>query len=45
MSYVFLNTYDHEKLNREDITHLNRSITSNEMEATINSPKKEKSRT
>jgi hypothetical protein len=37
----FLDTYDHPKLNQEDISHLNRSITQNEIEATIkNFPKK-----
>jgi hypothetical protein len=37
----FLNTYDHPKLNQEDINHLNRSITQNEIEAAIKSlPKK-----
>jgi glutamyl-tRNA reductase len=37
----FLDTYDHPKLNQEDINHLNRSITQNEIEATIkNLPKK-----
>jgi hypothetical protein len=41
----FLDTYDHPKLNQEDINHLNRSITHNEIEAAIESPKKEKSRT
>jgi hypothetical protein len=41
----FLDTYDHPKLNQEDINHLNRSITQNEIEAAIESPKKEKSRT
>jgi hypothetical protein len=42
----FLDTYDHPKLNQEDIHHLNRSITQNEIEAAIKSlPKKEKSRT
>jgi hypothetical protein len=41
----FLHTYDHPKLNQEDINHLNRSITQNEVEAPIESPKKEKSRT
>jgi hypothetical protein len=40
-----LDTYDHPKLNQEDINHLNRSITQNEIEAVIESPKKEKSRT
>jgi hypothetical protein len=42
----FLDTYDHPKLNQEDINHLNRSITCNEIESAIKSlPKKEKSRT
>jgi hypothetical protein len=42
----FLDTYDHPKLNQEDINHLNRSITQNEIEAAIKSlPQKEKSRT
>jgi hypothetical protein len=42
----FQDTYDHPKLKQEDINHLNRSITQNEMEAAINRlPKKEKSRT
>jgi hypothetical protein len=37
----FLDTYDHPKLNQEDINHLNRSITRNEIEAaTKNLPKK-----
>jgi hypothetical protein len=37
----FLDTYDHPKLNQEDINHLNRSITQNEIEAAIkNLPKK-----
>jgi hypothetical protein len=40
----FLDTYEHLKLNQEDINHLNRSITQNESEAVIESPKKEKSR-
>jgi glutamyl-tRNA reductase len=40
----FLVTYDHSKLNQEDINHLNRSITSNGIEAAIESLKKEKSR-
>jgi hypothetical protein len=29
----FLDTYDHPKLNQEDINHLNRSITQNKIEA------------
>jgi hypothetical protein len=42
----FLDTYDHPKLNQEDINHLNRSITQNEIEAAIKSlSKKKKSRT
>jgi hypothetical protein len=41
----FLDTYNHPKLNQEDIIHLNRSITQNKIEAVIESPKKEKSRT
>jgi hypothetical protein len=36
----FLDTYDHLKLNQEDINHLNRSITQKEIEAAIESPKK-----
>jgi ADP-dependent phosphofructokinase/glucokinase len=37
----FLDTYDHPKLNQEDINHLNRSITQNEIEAAIkNLPKR-----
>jgi hypothetical protein len=37
----FLDTYDHPKLNQEDINHLNRSITNNEIEAAVKSlPKK-----
>jgi hypothetical protein len=37
----FLDTYDHPKLNQDDINHLNRSITHNEIEAAIKScPKK-----
>jgi hypothetical protein len=31
----FLDTYDHPKLNQEDINHLNRSITHNDIEAPI----------
>jgi hypothetical protein len=41
----FLDTYEHPKLNQGDINHLNRSITQNEIEAAIESLKKEKSRT
>jgi predicted solute-binding protein len=41
----FLDTYDHPKLNQEDINHLNRSMSSNEIEAAIESPKKGKYRT
>jgi hypothetical protein len=40
----FLDLYNHTKLNQEDINHLNRSITHNEIEAAIVSPK-EKPRT
>jgi hypothetical protein len=37
----FLDTYDHPELKQEDINHLNRSITQDEIEATIKSlPKK-----
>jgi hypothetical protein len=39
----FLDTYDHPKLNQEDINHLNRSITQNEIEATIKSIPEKKS--
>jgi hypothetical protein len=39
----FLDTYDHPKLNKEDINHLNRSITHNEIEAAIKSLPKKKS--
>jgi NADH/NAD ratio-sensing transcriptional regulator Rex len=38
----FLDTFDHPKLNQEDINHLNRSIIHNEIEATIMSLPKEK---
>jgi hypothetical protein len=42
--YPFLDTYDHPKLNHEDINHLNRSITGNEIQAGIkNLPKKKSS--
>jgi hypothetical protein len=36
----FLDTYDHPKLNQEDINHLNRSIKHNEIEAAIVSQKR-----
>jgi hypothetical protein len=39
----FLDTYDHPKLNEEDINHPNRSITQNEIEAAIKSLLKKKS--
>jgi hypothetical protein len=39
----FLHTYDHPKLNHEDINHLNRSTTQNEIEVEINSLPKKKS--
>jgi hypothetical protein len=39
----FLETYNHRKLNQEDINHLNRSITQKEIEATIKSLPKKKS--
>jgi hypothetical protein len=39
----FLDAYDHPKLNQEDINHLNRSITQNEIEAAIKSIPKKKS--
>jgi hypothetical protein len=39
----FLDTYDHPKLNQEDINHLNRSITRKEVEGTIKSLPKKKS--
>jgi hypothetical protein len=39
----FLDTYDHPKLNQEDINHLNRSTTQNEIEAAIKSLPKKKS--
>jgi hypothetical protein len=39
--YKFLVTYDHPKLNQEDINHLNEYITQNEIEAATKSlPKK-----
>jgi glutamyl-tRNA reductase len=39
----FLDTCDHPKLNQEEINHLNRSITQNEIEAAIKSLPKNKS--
>jgi glutamyl-tRNA reductase len=39
----FLDTYDHTKLNQEDINHLNRSITCNEIEAAIKTLRKKES--
>jgi hypothetical protein len=39
----FLDTYDHPRLNQEDINHLNRSLTQNEIEAAIKSLQKKKS--
>jgi hypothetical protein len=37
---TFLHTYDHSTLNQQDINHLNRSITNNEIEtAKKNVPK------
>jgi hypothetical protein len=41
----FVDAYDHPKLNQEYINHLNRFKTENEIEAAIESPKKEKCRT
>jgi hypothetical protein len=38
---IFIDTYDHPKLKQEDI----RSVTQNKIEATIEPPKNEKSRT
>jgi hypothetical protein len=39
----FLDTYHHPKLNQEDINHMNRYITQNEIEAAIKSLPKKKS--
>jgi hypothetical protein len=41
----FLDTYHNPKWNQEDINHLNIPTTQNEIEAAIESHKKEKSRT
>jgi hypothetical protein len=41
----FVDTYDHPKMNQEDNNHVNGSIIHNEIEATTESPKKEKCRT
>jgi hypothetical protein len=38
----FLDIYDHQKLNQDDINHLNRSITHNEIEAAIKISQKSK---
>jgi hypothetical protein len=38
--YKFLDAYNHPKLNQEDVNHLNRPITHNEIETPINLPKK-----
>jgi glutamyl-tRNA reductase len=38
-----LDTYDHPKLSQEEINHMNRSITQNEIEAAIKSLPKKKS--
>jgi hypothetical protein len=39
----FLDTYDHPKLNQQDINHLNKYITQNEIETAIKSLPKKKS--
>jgi hypothetical protein len=41
--YRFLDSYDHSKLNKEDINHLNRSTTQNEIEVAIKTLTKKKS--
>jgi hypothetical protein len=38
----FLDTYDHPKLNQENVNHINRSITCNEFEASIKSLSKKR---
>jgi hypothetical protein len=40
---IFLDTYDHVKLNQEDINHVNRSLTKNEIKAAKKSLPKRKS--
>jgi hypothetical protein len=40
---IFLDIYDHSKLNQENINHLNRSITQNEIEVAIKSLPRKKS--
>jgi hypothetical protein len=39
----FLDTYDHPKLNQEDMNHINKFITHTEIEAAIKSLPKKKS--
>jgi hypothetical protein len=41
---IFLDTYNHPKLNQEDIHHMNRTITKNKIEAAIKSLPKKKSK-
>jgi hypothetical protein len=41
--YKYLYTYDHPKVNQEDINHLNRPITGNEIETAIKILPKKKS--
>jgi hypothetical protein len=41
--YKFLDTYGQPKLNQKGINHLHRSITNNEIEVTIESPKRKSS--
>jgi hypothetical protein len=41
----FLSTYNQSKLNHEDIKHLDRSITNNEIETVTEPPYKEEART
>jgi hypothetical protein len=42
---TFLEAYNQPKFNQEDVNHLNKSITSNEIEAVIESPYNEEPRT